>query len=41
VWVNPRFLSNIIYTCGQLDEELAVSLVRDFFQLSEHEAAIF
>jgi hypothetical protein len=41
VWVNPRFLSNIIYTCGQFDEELAVRLVRDFFQLGEHQAAIF
>jgi hypothetical protein len=41
VWVNPRFLSNIIYTCGQFDEQLAVTLVRDFFQLGEYQAAIF
>jgi hypothetical protein len=41
VWVNPRFLSNIIYTCGEFDEELAVTLVRNFFQLGEHQAAIF
>ena len=41
VWVNPRFLSNIIYTCGPFDEQLAVTLVRDFFQLGEYQAAIF
>jgi hypothetical protein len=41
VWVKPRFLSNIIYTCGEFDEELAVTLVRNFFQLEEHQAAIF
>jgi hypothetical protein len=41
VWVNPRFMSTIIYTCGQFDEERAVSLVRDFFQLADHQAAIF
>ena len=40
-WVGPRFLSTIIYTCGEFDEERAVTLVRDFFQLDEHEAAIF
>jgi hypothetical protein len=41
VWVNPRFLSNIIYTCGEFDEQLAVTLVRDFFQLGKYQAAIF
>jgi hypothetical protein len=41
VWLKPRFLSNIIYTCGEFDEERAVALVRDFFQLAEHQAAIF
>ena len=40
-WVGPRFLSTILYTCGPFDEERAVGLVRDFFQLAEHEAAIF
>jgi hypothetical protein len=41
VWLNPRFLSTIIYTCAPFDEDRAVSLVRDFFQLSSDEAAVF
>lgn len=40
-WVNPRFLSTIVYTCGPFDEERAVGLIRDFFGLGEHQAAIF
>lgn len=40
-WVNPRFLSTIVYTCGPFDEERAVELVRGFFGLKEHEAALF
>lgn len=41
IWLNPRFLSNIIYTCGEFDEDRAVTLVSDFFQMAEHQAAIF
>ncbi|MGH9971530.1 MAG: S-adenosylmethionine decarboxylase [Pyrinomonadaceae bacterium] len=41
VWLNPKFLSTIIYTCGEFDAEKAVSSVRNFFQLSEFQAAIF
>ncbi len=41
VWVNPRFLSTIIYTCGPFDEAKAVDFLRDFFELDEHQAAIF
>ena len=41
VWVKPKFLSTIIYTCGPFDEDRALTLVREFFQLSEHQAAIF
>jgi hypothetical protein len=41
VWVNPRFLSTIIYTCGEFDEDKAVSLVKDFFRMSEYQSAIF
>ena len=41
VWVNPKFLSNIIYTCGEFDEGKAVGIVKRFFQLSEYQAAIF
>ncbi len=41
VWVNPKFLSTIIYTCGEFDEKRAVNLVKDIFGLSEFQAAIF
>jgi hypothetical protein len=41
VWVNPKFLSTIIYTCGEFDAEKAVNFMREFFQLSEFQAAIF
>jgi len=41
VWSGPRFLSTIVYTCGEFDEERAVDLVRDFFAMGEHQAAIF
>lgn len=41
VWVNPKFLSTIIYTCGEFDEEKAVSLVKAIFQLSDFQSAIF
>lgn len=40
-WINPRFLSTIVYTCGPFDEDRAVELVREFFGLGEHQAAIF
>ncbi len=35
-WVKPRFLSTILYTCGEFDEDRAVATVRDFFKLAEH-----
>jgi hypothetical protein len=41
VWVNPKFLSTIIYTCGDFDAAKAVSLVEDIFQLSDYQSAIF
>ena len=41
VWVNPRFLSTIIYTCGEFDADKAVSLVAEIFQLSDFQSAIF
>lgn len=41
VWSGSKFLSTIIYTCAEFDEERAVETVRDFFQLTEHEAAVF
>lgn len=41
VWVNPKFLSTIIYTCGEFDADKALEAVKDFFQLSEFQSAIF
>lgn len=41
VWLNPKFLSTIIYTCGEFDEDRAVAVVRDFFRLTEHQSAAF
>jgi heme-degrading monooxygenase HmoA len=40
-WVAPRFMTTVIYTCATFDDERAVTLVRDFFRLQEHQAAIF
>lgn len=40
-WINPKFLSTILYTCGPFDEDRAVELVREFFGLREHQAAVF
>lgn len=41
VWVNPKFLSTIIYTCGDFNAEKAVRLVKNYFQLTEYQSAIF
>jgi hypothetical protein len=41
VWVNPKFLSTVIYTCGDFDEKKAVELVREFFEMGELQSAIF
>ena len=41
VWVNPKFLSTIIYTCGEFDADKAVSLVKEIFGLSNFQSAIF
>jgi S-adenosylmethionine/arginine decarboxylase-like enzyme len=41
VWVKPKFLSTIIYTCGEFDADTAVSLVAEIFSLSEFQSAIF
>src|SRR5688572_9952152 len=41
VWINPKFLSTIIYTCGEFDSERAVTTIRDFFHISKYQAAIF
>lgn len=41
VWTNPRFLSTILYTCAEFDENRAVTLVKEFFGLSEFQSAVF
>lgn len=41
VWLNPRFLSTIIYTCGEFDAERAVDFVKNFFQLADFQSAVF
>ena len=41
VWVNPRFVSTIVYTCADFDDEKAVNVIAEFFQLSEFQSAIF
>ena len=38
---NSNFLSTIVYTCAEFDENKAVQIVKEFFQLSDFEAAIF
>lgn len=41
VWSGPRFASVILYTCAEFDSALAVSLTREFFQISEHDSLEF
>lgn len=41
VWVKPKFLSTIIYTCGEFDADKAVTLVEEIFGLSDFQSAIF
>jgi len=41
VWVNRRFLSTIIYTCGDFDAEKGVQVVKEFFDVSTFQSAIF
>ena len=41
IWSNSHFLSTIVYTCAEFDENKAIEIVNDFFKLSNFEAAIF
>jgi S-adenosylmethionine decarboxylase len=41
VWSAPRFLSVILYTCAEFDENRATNLTREFFELTEWETALF
>jgi hypothetical protein len=40
-WVAPRFMSTVLYTCARFDEDHAVEVVRGYFRLDRHEAAVF
>jgi len=40
-WHSSRFLSLIIYTCKAFDGEKALSIVEDFFQLSQMQSKSF
>jgi hypothetical protein len=41
VWSGPRFVSTILYTCTEFDENRATELTREFFQLGETDSFIF
>jgi hypothetical protein len=41
VWSGPHFASVILYTCADFDEGRATDLTREFFALTEWEAALF
>ena len=41
IWSKQKFLSTIIYTCGEFDEYKAAELIREFFGMSELQSAIF
>ncbi len=41
VWSSAKFLSTILYTCAEFDEEKGVSLVKEFFQMSDSQWALF
>jgi S-adenosylmethionine/arginine decarboxylase-like enzyme len=40
-WQSSRFISLIIYTCKAFDENKALAIVADFFQLSKVESKSF
>ena len=40
-WQSSRFISLIIYTCKAFDDERALAIVADFFQLSQVESKTF
>ena len=41
VWSSRRFLSVILYTCAEFDEQVATEATRQFFDLTEWETALF
>jgi len=41
VWTNSKFLSLIIYTCKDFDENEAIEVTKDFFKVNEIVSEIF
>jgi hypothetical protein len=41
VWVNRKFLSLIIYTCKDFNEEEALEKTKNFFQITQAEHKLF
>lgn len=41
VWVNQKFLSLVIYTCKDFNNEAAVARTRDFFSIEDAESKNF
>ena len=41
VWSGNKFLSCVIYTCKDFDENLALEATREFFQMGETESSLF
>ena len=41
VWSNSKFLSLIIYTCKHFDEEIAISVTKEFWGIEEIEFKSF
>ena len=41
VWVNKKFLSLVIYTCKDFNEEEALETTKSFFQITQAEHKLF
>lgn len=41
LWSGPRFVSIILYTCGEFDDARATELTRTYFELTEWDTVAF
>jgi hypothetical protein len=41
VWSNQKFLSAVIYTCKEFDEQIAIQSTKEFFRMTEVEFKMF
>jgi S-adenosylmethionine/arginine decarboxylase-like enzyme len=41
VWVAAKFTSIVLYTCKDFDEDRALQVVKDFFEIEEAESMLF